>query len=442
MSSKELNSAEGPLAQGGLHALRPSSEDLAVEGGRPIRTLPWPTYDKGDAYLDMAHEEALLRAYRSRRLFRYDTRAYAETECGRFESRLRELFESPHALACSSGTAAIALGLMAAGLQPGDHVACPAFTFSATPSAIVLAGGVPVIIDVDDDLHLDLEDLRRKITPRMKAVVVVHMRGFASDVTALCELCRAHDLFVVEDAVPACGVRLAGQRLGTFGRAGAFSMQSDKSLNTGEGGFVLFQNAEDVACATVLSGAYEGRGRAHATFERFDDLMLPLYNFRLDELRAALANAQIEQLDAKVARHQAIYREVARGMEELGLFRVRRPVREDDGFLGECINFQLRGGTVESTRWFCRALRTEGIELRQLGDANDTNVRCFWNWRFLWPDRSVESIRTEAPRAARLLPLTLDVPLSACLTAEDREDLIAALAKVGAAYSLRFGGAR
>src|SRR6185312_8398339 len=119
--------------------------------------------------------------------FRYDYREYAETECGQFEGELCDYFDTRHALALSSGTAALAIAIMAAGIPRGSLIACPGFTFTPTPSAIVLAGGRPLLVEVYQDLHLDLADLRRRWNPDIKAIMVVHMRGVASDVEALAD---------------------------------------------------------------------------------------------------------------------------------------------------------------------------------------------------------------------------------------------------------------
>ncbi len=413
---------------------------LARDGGSAVRSQPWPTYDKGDLLLIKEDTDAAVRAIRSRRLFRYDTRPYGETEVGCLEQELAHYFNAPYALAASGGTTAITLALLSAGIQPGDKIACPAFTFSATPSAILLAGGIPVIVDVDDDLHFDLADLMRRWDPEIKAVVVVHMRGFASDMEQIKAFTDARNIVLVEDAVPSCGVTLRGKHLGTFGHGGTFSTQSDKSINTGEGGFVLLKDEGALARAAVLSGAYEGRVFHHVAPENFDDCTLPLYNFRLDEVRAAMARSQLKRLRTKVERHRMVYDEVAAGMAKIDLLHVRQPVVPGDGYLGDCINFWVRGATIDQTRWFTQALRAEGIDVRQLGDPEDTNIRCFWNWRFLWPGESTAAIKARAPKAAQLLATCLDVPLSAGLTQQDRRDFLMALEKISAAYIPRFGG--
>ncbi|MBO2449752.1 aminotransferase class I/II-fold pyridoxal phosphate-dependent enzyme [Actinomadura barringtoniae] len=403
---------------------------LAVEGGPAARTEPWPTYDKGDVFISPEDEAAVIKAVRSRLYFRYDHRSYEETCTGRFERRLAERFGARHALACSSGTTAISLALLAGGLEPGSPVACPAFTFAATPSAIILAGHTPVLVECDADLHMDVADLKRVLDEGAKAVVVVHMRGFASDMPAICELAGEYGVPVVEDAVPALGARIGDRHLGTFGDFGAFSTQSDKSLNTGEGGFLLTDDPEAYARATVFSGAYEDRMNRHfeGTPPPVDDLAYPIFSFRMDEIRAALADALLDRLPDRLALHHRNYEHVAQCLGEISGITLRTPVAPR-AYLGEALVFRLEGASPEQCAWFARALCAEGVDARALGDRGDKNVRSFWNWRFLvGPD--ADAARAALPRTARYVSEAIDIPLSANLTPRDCDDLVTAVRKV------------
>lgn len=408
---------------------------LAIEGGEPIRRAPWPAYDQGDVYIHDDDVAAAVRALRRRLYFRYDCRPHAETETGQFEAALCEYFGCRHALACASGTTAIALSLFALGLPRGSLVACPAFTFSATPSAILLAGHRPLLVECDEDLHLDIADLYRRLTPEVRAIVVVHMRGFASDLRAICAVADEHGIPVVEDSVPAMGVRLGGVPVGTFGSLGAFSTQSDKSLNTGEGGFVITDDSDLYARAVVCSGAYEGRVARHfgTATPGLRDLDLPLFGMRMDEIRAALARSMLARLPKRLAAHHRNYRHVAGGLSELaeaGEIALRRPVAED-AFLGEALVFRLPGSAPQVTAWFAAALRAEGIGARAFADPADANVRAFWNWGFMFPDRRAAMARY--PATTRHLGEAVDVPLSANLTEDDCDQVVRAVSKVVAA---------
>lgn len=398
---------------------------------RPIRTKAWPSYDKGHVFVDAEDLHAPTRALHKRHYFRYDYRSYDDTEVGRFEQALQRFLRVDHALAVSSGTAALTLGLLSLGLEPGSPVACPGFTFAATPSAILLAGCRPVLIECTEDLHLDVDDLGRKLSGDVRAIVVVHMRGFASDMDAILALARRRGIPVVEDAVPALGVRLGGGALGTLGAAGAFSTQSDKSLNTGEGGFLVCRDPVQFAKAIVLSGAYEGRYRKHfpGPVPEICDLDYPLLSFRMDEIRAALAHAEMERLPLRLARLRQNYDHVAEQLAKVPGIRLRQPV-SPGSFLGDALIFRMPGAPVDDVVQAAAALTREGIAARCLGAPHDANVRCFWNWRFLFPGQSQTEVMRLLPRTSSYLRQAIDIPLSPTLTRDDCDDLIAAVHKV------------
>jgi dTDP-4-amino-4,6-dideoxygalactose transaminase len=397
----------------------------------PTRTKAWPAYDKGHVFVDAEDLHAPIRALHKRHYFRYDYRNYDETEVGRFEQSLQRYLRVDHALAVSSGTAAITLGLLCLGLEPGALVACPGFTFAATPSAIVLAGCKPVLIECDDNLHLDVDDLARKLSAGIRAIVVVHMRGFASDMDAILALARKRNIPVVEDAVPALGVRLGGKALGTFGDAGAFSTQSDKSLNTGEGGFLVCRDRVQFARAIVLSGAYEGRYRKHfpGQVPEICDLDYPLLSFRMDEIRAALANAEMERLPLRLSCLHHNYEYVTERLAGVPGIRVRQPI-SPGSLLGDALIFRMPNAHVDEAVQAAAALCREGISARCLGAPNDANVRCFWNWRFLFQGQTQAEVMRLLPRTSTYLGQAIDIPLSPTLTKDDCDDLIAAVHKV------------
>jgi dTDP-4-amino-4,6-dideoxygalactose transaminase len=419
----------------------PDDATLAIDGGTPVRTAPWPTYDKGAVFVQPEDEEAVIRAVRSHLFFRYDYRPYAETECGQFERELCDYFGVQHSLAVTSGTAALALAIMAAGIKPGSLIACPGFTFVATPSAILMAGCRPLLVEVTQDLHMDLDDLRRRWTPEIKAIMVVHMRGFASDAQALTAFAAEMGVPLFEDAVPALGAELHGRKLGTFGLAGGFSTQSDKSLNSGEGGFLLTNDSALYARAVVLAGAYEGRVVRH-----FDDspppldtdLDLPLLSLRMDEIRAALLRSELVRLPQRLACFHRNYSYVATALADVEGIELRQPIAPG-AYLGEAFIFRVPGGgagsaAADSTaQWFADALCAEGVDARNLGSSRDTNVRAFWNWRFLFGGAEVPEIQAQLPVTTGYLQEAVDVALSSTLSSEDCDHLITAVKKVARA---------
>ena len=401
-------------------------EELAIDGGPPVRTQVWPTYEHGTGEPGEAAVSAVAEILKSGRLFRYDTRDLAGTAAGQYEQALRRTFGSRHALAVSSGTAAIALAFMGADLPPGSLVGCPVFGFPATASAILLAGHIPVLVAVDDDLHLDFEDARKRVGDELRALVVVHMRGFASDVGAAMRWAAERDLFVVEDAVPALGARYGGRLLGTFGHVGCFSTQSDKTINTGEGGFLVTDDPAVYERALLMSGVFEGRHRKHeVTLADADiEFRFPVYNFRIDELRAGLAHAELNALDERVRTLKDNYDHLAVRLAELPGVRLRAPVAPD-AYLGDSLVFFV---DPELADWVAAAITAEGVQARCFGSATDVNVRAFWHWTFI--DAHLQRDAEHFATSVTALRSAVDISLSPRLTPADLDHVVEAVAKV------------
>ncbi len=231
-----------------------------------------------------------------------------------FEAALADFVGSPHAVAVSSGTAALHLACLAAGIGAGDEVIVPAFTFVASASATRYVGAEPVLCDVRSpyDFNIDPEDAARRITPRTKAIVAVHFCGFPADVFALRELCDARGLALIEDCAQAIGARVddTGRQAGTVGELGAFSFFSKEQLCTGEGGMVTTGDGE---CAErvrllrsqALTSSTWDRHRGH---DPIYDVIDVGFNYRLDEPRAALGLSRITRLNDDIAARRAIVR--------------------------------------------------------------------------------------------------------------------------------------
>jgi dTDP-4-amino-4,6-dideoxygalactose transaminase len=258
------------------------------------------------------------------------------------------------------------------------------------------------------------------------------MRGFAGDMQALTSFAAEMGVPLIEDAVPALGAELGGRKLGTFGLAGAFSTQSDKALNCGEGGFLVTDDSALFARAVVLSGAYEGRMRRHFPDRAppiLSDLDLPLFSFRMDEIRAALLRGELARLPVRLELFRRNYDHVAAALADVPQIAIRRPVAPR-AYLGEAFIFRVPG---RDAKWFAQALCREGIDARNLGSDADANVRVFWNWRFLYGDRDVSTVQAQLPATTRYLRDAVDVPLSSTLELLDCDQLITAVRRVAAA---------
>ena len=194
----------------------------------------------------------------------------------------------------SSGTAALTTASAALGIGAGDEVIMPVFTFVASFECILSVGAIPVLVDVDETLTLDPEAVRRAITPRTKCIMPVHMCGAMADLDPLLEICKEHNLILLEDACQSFGGRYKGKYLGTIGHAGTFSFDFVKIVTCAEGGAVV-TNSEELY--KKLDG-FSDHGHDHKGADRGADLHPFLgYNFRISELHAAVGLAQVRKLD-------------------------------------------------------------------------------------------------------------------------------------------------
>ncbi|MDP2983223.1 MAG: DegT/DnrJ/EryC1/StrS family aminotransferase [Candidatus Latescibacter sp.] len=198
----------------------------------------WPYEFPGAYWLDEKEEEAVLDVLRRRTLFRHygpDKPRYVL----RFEEEARKFYGVKYALAVNSGTGALATALQAMGTGPGDEVIMPAFMWISTASTVVHQNAIPVICEIDDSFTMDPEDLEKKITPRTRLILPVHMAGVPSNMAAIMEVARRHAIPVLEDVAQANGGTFQGCKLGTFGDMGIFSLQTNKNMTAGEGGLVV-----------------------------------------------------------------------------------------------------------------------------------------------------------------------------------------------------------
>lgn len=220
-----------------------------------------------------------------------------------FERRVAEFFGAGSlATAVSSGTAALHMAMLALGIGQGDEVIVPALTFIADANVVSTVGAVPVTADCAsfNDWNIDPTDLEKKITPRTKAVMIVHYAGYPCNMEALVALCRERNLYLIEDCAHSPGATYRGQSCGTFGDVACFSFFTNKNLSVGEGGmFVtrdegLHQKGRHLrshGMSTLTLDRHKGRAVSY-------DVLQPGLNYRIDEMRAALGLVQLEKLQA------------------------------------------------------------------------------------------------------------------------------------------------
>jgi dTDP-4-amino-4,6-dideoxygalactose transaminase len=257
--------------------------ELAILGGSPVRSAPasgWPVFDETD-------EALVLEALRSGAWSRWD---------GEFTSRFEQAFgdylSAAHVLAVSSGTAALQLALLAAGVEPGDEVIAPAYGFVAPIMAILECGAIPVFADVQrDSMCLDPQDAERRLTPRAKALLPMHVGGSFSDLDGLLDVAQRHGLALVEDAALALGSVWNGKQAGTVGSVGIHSFQAEKNLAAGEGGAVVTQDETIYDRAVSTHDFWKARLSPQEGWDQ------RVWNFRISELQSALLLGQLSRLE-------------------------------------------------------------------------------------------------------------------------------------------------
>src|SRR5213592_854061 len=233
---------------------------LARDGGNPARTRPEAPMFPGGMEVGRDELDALARVIESKNLFRYYGVGDGPDEVVSFEREFAEHMGAKHALCVNAGSSALICALIGAGVGEGDEVIVPAYTWNATPNAVLATRALPVLAEVDESLTLDPADVERRITSRTRAILPVHMRGAPAAMDSLVELAARHDLVLVEDVCQAAGATFRGRRLGTFGDAGAFSLQFNKIITTGEGGVMVTDRDDllDVAVVDIESDIEQG----------------------------------------------------------------------------------------------------------------------------------------------------------------------------------------
>ncbi len=357
-------------------------------------------------------EEGIRRAtamMRTGRLFRYEGGGPEDSEAALLERDFAAYLGVPYALGLSSCTQAIELALMACGVEAGSKVLVPGFTFTAVPSAIMMLGARPVFVECNDDLRLDVRDLERNISADTKFLLLSHMRGYISDMDAIVSLCDTHGVTLIEDAAHALGVRWRARQVGSFGKAGCFSFQSNKIINAGEGGMLVSNDEEVMVRATYLSGAYEQNYRKHfMTSTLFEDLagQLPAHNVRMSNLTAAVARPQIALLEERGSRYRQMHAHLRN--ELTATQRLAFPAEHaHETRVPDSLQFRVPGYDAGQMERFIGYVRECGLPLS--GFAAGNNARAFYNWRYLGEHMP------HLPQTRRAIQNVCDMRLSATL---------------------------
>jgi len=370
-------------------------------------TISGPVFSKPLSTPDPVPEEGIERAIelmRSGALFRYTPGVLSETSLA--EAEICEYTGFKYSVGFNSCGSALFIALKCAGVQPGDEVLANAFSFTAVPSAIHHAGATPVYVESTRGYTMCAADLRERITPKTKFLMLTHMRGKVADMQAVYDLAREHDITVIEDCAHALGIQWDGMQLGRQATVACYSTQSAKVINSGEGGFLCTDDAEIAARAACYAGCYEELYKQHmaappaAVFEKVKR-QTPNYSLRMSDLAAACVRPQIATLEARVAAYNERYARVAAKLDACEWLELPeqsprvRPVLDS-------LQFNLIGLSDEQVQTFLSNTKRRGMPVGLFGSKD--NSRNFHTWQYA-------PAGSDLPRTERLISAAVDVRL-------------------------------
>ena len=348
---------------------------LAIDGGTPVVTDPLPAGVSGPSIIGDEEIEAVTETLRNQQLFRYPK---ATSEAAKFEAEAAECLGVKYALMVNSGTSALISALTGIGVGPGDEVIVPGYTYISTAAAVMATGAVPVIAEIDESLGLDPRDIERKITPHTRAVVPVHMRGVPARLDDILAVARSHGLKVVEDCCQCVGGSYRGQYVGTYGDAGAWSLNYYKTISSGEGGLV-YTNDRDVyerACFAADPGLPMWTAREEDVEWRNEPF--PRQTYRPSEVLATIARVQLSKLDHILEHQRSLKQAFLEGLEEARGYRIQHV---DDPVGDTGVSASIIVHDKEMAMGYAHALKAEGVEAATVYNDGfpDRHIYTYWD---------------------------------------------------------------
>ena len=329
-----------------------------------------------------------LELMNSGRLHRYNTAKGEISEVSLLEKEYAEYVGARYCLGLSSCGSSIHVALKSVGVVSGDKVLCNAFTLAPVPGAIENAGAVPVFVEITEDYLTDLEDLKTKATQSgAKYFLLSHMRGHIADMDRVTKICRQLGISLIEDCAHTVGCRWGDKFTGTFGRAGCYSSQTYKHLNSGEGGMLVTDEEDVIAKAILFSGSYMLYERhlsrpPMAVFERHKKL-IPNFSLRMSNLVAALIRPQLADLERQCRRWNRRYELIEAQLT--GIDHIRVPKRQaKEGYVGSSLQFTLTGVDLPAAEAFIKACAERGVEIKWFGAKEPVGFTSSWeSWQYL-----------------------------------------------------------
>lgn len=421
-----------------------SDEKLAIDGGTPVRTAPFPPWP----YFEEDSIEAAMEPLRTGQVNYWTGKVGVE-----FERRFAEWEGTKFAISTANGTTALHTALGGLGIGPGDEVIVPSYTFIASSMCVPQAGAIPVFADVEKLTHtISPESIREKISPRTRAIIPVHLYGCIADMGAIMDIAEEFGLYVIEDTAQAHGGMYKGVKAGAVGHVGAFSFCQSKHFTTGGEGGMVVTDMEDVAwnCRSFRDHGYDvsERMRLLELEEKLPYIHQRIgYNFRMTEMQSAIGIVQLGKMDTWNSPNRRRNAKILDAALEGEDYILALPIDTEERYNAYWmypIILNTDRLSVEARQFF-KAVAAEGAPAGPVMWPQSYKEACYRNHvgfgRLQYPFRdphvraeAVDYINTFCPNAAWVESRTFFVPVHPTYSEEDMHDLAAAIKKVGRAY--------
>jgi 8-amino-3,8-dideoxy-alpha-D-manno-octulosonate transaminase len=410
----------------------------SAEGGSPVRATPLRANYWGTQYYDDKERAELIDVLETQQPFRwYGPGKQPPRKVITFEKELAARMNTKFALAVTSGTAALQCAVNALEIGPGDEVILPAWTWHSCFNAVVMAGALPIVAEIDETFNIDPNDIEARITPQTKAIMAVHLQGNPCRIDKVLAIARKHNLRVIEDSAQSVGASFQSKPLGSMGDIGIYSLQLNKTITAGEGGAVvtndpvLFERASRFHDVGAARGAHE-QWIGKPVLEPFFGV-----NFRMNEFSGGVLLAQLRKLDTIIGATRGHARRVYDGIAGIAGLKLRAlPDPAGELGTGVFIEFPTKAKCSE----YMAAMKAENVPAMLPGGSVilplQSHIQKKLTIHPAWPSFTSERGKAmhygpdSCPRTIDILSRFAGVMIDPKFTRRDTEDIVAAIRKV------------
>tara|TARA_B100000963_G_C22620399_1_gene669637 strand:- start:1195 stop:2343 length:1149 start_codon:yes stop_codon:yes gene_type:complete len=355
----------------------------------------------GFELIDRKELNAINKIFKKKDLF------YNGKRVAKFEKKFSDYIGTKYAVAVSSGTAAIKTALISIGVKPGDEIITQSFTFIATVEAIMDIGAKPIIVNIDETLNMCPIELEKKITPKTKAIIPVHMLGVSTEVEKILKIAKENKIYVIDDNCEALGAKWGKKKLGYHADACTWSFDNGKTITTGEGGMITTNNKK------IYELCKEYKDHGHQNNPRFprglDTHRIYGFNYRITEIQAALGLVQLSKLDTIVKNNKRNYRIIENHLKNLKKIKLRK-IPKKCSPLHDCLIFKVPNKSLALN--FSNQLKKKNIITKNLPSAINWHFAKHWDHIFSKFGLSKKKLAKKFKKSSEILEKCIAIPIS------------------------------